>query len=225
MIIAMPPLRVFWPQTNNLELNHGTMGMPRDGQVRVFNQAYTLPHSEPGVAELHIEHWSANDASFASVGNMVFGDHYGPYNTGRNSYIEWLDKNPSQAMQYDHRRIRRFEKPDATDSDGKTALPFPGEVGDEIVEVKRDGQLFAMALCVKTSTGTRIYWKQVDQMTADEVYEWGAPAPASGITAQTFIDNKSTDPGHVPTVAFAYYEDVTHFPQGPGTGGVNVPQD
>ena len=100
---------------------------------------------------------------------MAFGTHYGAFNVGRASYVEWLDKNPGLAVQYDHRRVRRFEKPDATDNTGKTALPFPSEVGDEIVEVKRDGQLFAMALCVKTSAGTRIYWKQVDQMTADEI--------------------------------------------------------
>lgn len=225
MIIAMPPTRVFWPQTGALELNHGTMDMPRVGQTHVRSLAYAIPHTEAGVAEVHIEHWSANTASFSSVGKMEFGPHYGPYNTGRSSYINWLNQNTTEAVQYDHRRIRRFEKADATDEYGKSAVPDPAVKGDEIVEVKRDGAVFAVGLCIKTTTGTRIFWKQIDQMTAGPVYEWEVVGPANGLTAQAFIDNASSAPGHLPQVAFAYYEDVTHFPHGPGTGGANVPQD
>ncbi len=224
MIVSMPPLRIFWPSNNAYELDHGSMGMPRNGTTEARSAAYPVGGAPNGVAEVHIEHWTASTTSFTDVGKTEIGSNDGTQNKNRAGFISWLNANPTLAVQYAHRRVFRFANADGTDSNGKSVVPDATTGGDEIIEVTRDGVLYATALRRSVSGGSRVLWKLASDLEAGPLYELQIDSTTS-LSAQQFIDNQSGDPGHLSSVAWAFYEDVADFPGGPGSGGGNVPQD
>lgn len=225
MIVSMPPLRIFWPSNNAYEVDHGSMEMPRNGQVVARSAAYPLSSAPNGIAEVHIEHWTASTTSFTDVGKTEIGSNDGKTNKDRAGFIAWLDANQSLAVQYAHRRVFRFENADGTDSNGNSVVPDPSATGDEIISVTRGGATFAFGLRRAVTGGARTLWKLEDDLEAGAVFDFQIAVSSTSLKASAFIDNKSGDPGFLSNVAWAYYEDVADFPGGPGSGGSNVPQD
>lgn len=225
MIVSTPPLRILWPATSAYELDHGTMDMPRDGAVRARSHSYPLTGAPTGIAEVHIEHWTASDTSLGDEGETGIGASDHTTNANRAGFIGWLDKNAALAVQYAHRRVRRFAHVDGTDGSGNSVVPDPTEKGDAIIEIKADGALFATGLRRATTGGSRVLWKLAGDLLATPTYELVVGSAAPNLSAQDFIDNKSGDPGYLSSVEHAFWEDVSDFPGGPGTGGSNVPGD
>ena len=225
MIVSMPPLRIFWPSANAYELDHGSMGMPRNGTTELRSAAYPLSSAPNGIAEVHIEHWTASATNCTDVGKCEIGSNDGNTNKDRAGFISWLNANSSLAVQYAHRRVFRFDNTDGTDSQGNSVVPDPTVGGDEIIEVKADGTVLATALRRAVTGGSRVLWKLADDLEAGPVFDFQIATTSTTLTAAAFIDNKSGDPGHLSSVKWAFYEDVSDFPSGPGTGGSNVPQD
>lgn len=225
MIASMPPLRIFWPSASAYELDHGSMDMPREGTTIARSHAYPLSSGPAGFAEEHIEHWTASTSTYTDAGKAEIGPNDGRRNKSRSGFLDWLGDNPTLAVQYTHRRVFRFERTDGTDDDGKSVVPDPTVAGDEILTVDRDGVLFATGLRRATSAGARTLWKLSGDLLAGHTYELFVGGAAGGLTAAEFIDNQSSDPGYLSTVSHAYYEDVSDFPGGPGSGGSNVPLD
>lgn len=226
MIVSMPPLRIFWPSTAAYELDHGSMDMPRGSLTLARSAAYPLPSTPPtGIAEVHVEHWTASTTSYTDVGQSTIGGNDGRENGKRAGFIEWLDDNPGLAVQYAHRRVFRFERADGTDGAGASVVPDPGVKGDDILTVTQDGALFATALRRAVSGGARVLWKLSADLIAGPSYVLSVSTAAPGLTAQAFIDNRSGDPGFLSTVAHAFYEDIADLPGGPGSGGSAVPLD
>lgn len=226
MIVSMPPLRIFWPSNAAYELDHGTMDMPRGSQSIARSAAYPLSGTLPdGIAEVHVEHWTASTTSYTDVGTALIGGSDGSTNKDRAGFIAWLDGNATLAVQYAHRRVRRFASVDGKNASGQSVVPDASVKGDEIIAVKKDGATYATGLRRAVSGGSRIVWKLSADLVAGPTYEFVVEASAPSLTARAFLDNHPRDPGYLSTVAHAFYEDIADFPGGPGAGGGNVPSD
>lgn len=225
MIVSMPPLRIYWASASAFEIDHGVMDMPREGQTIVRSAAYPLSGAPDGVAEVHIEHWVASNTTFSEVGKTDIGWGDGNTNGDRSGFISWLASNGSLAVQYAHRRVFRLDNVGGTNSKNEIVVPDPYVGGTDVIEVTRGSTLFATAHRRSTSSGALVVWKLSGDLTDGETFDFNVVASAASLTTAEFLENKSGDPGHLSTVAHAYYEEIADFPGGPGTSGSNVPLD